>query len=277
MSSSDIYNPHFHLISIETAKKYNLQYHFTGRVCKNNHISERFTFGSRKGLCVQCDIEKSNQKKKKSIERKKSTMQYAMKQARDKGERTFTHHTECEKCQTFERHSTGGKCVECLRLWRAENREKIRKEHEQWRDENREEIRKKKRDRYNRIKNTKEYKIDAKCRELVYRCVRNGFYKEKTVFGHLGYNIEQFTNHIESLFLDGMSWDNFGDKWVIDHIYPVSRYIRDGIADPKIINNLSNLMPMWYQHNIQKMDRTLEEWSVLSPYIASIYINNKQL
>lgn len=34
---------------------------------------------------------------------------------------------------------------------------------------------------------------------------------------------EEFKNHIENLFLEGMSWDNHGE-WHIDHIIPVSRF-----------------------------------------------------
>ena len=44
------------------------------------------------------------------------------------------------------------------------------------------------------------------------------------------------------------------------HICPVIRYIRDGVENPSIINALDNLIPMWAEHNIEKNERTLEEY-----------------
>jgi hypothetical protein len=51
------------------------------------------------------------------------------------------------------------------------------------------------------------------------------------------------------LFFDGMTWDNWGD-WHIDHIKPVS--IFDSNSNPKIVNSLSNLQPLWSYNNRSK-------------------------
>ncbi|AVH85447.1 hypothetical protein Rostov1_00057 [Vibrio phage Rostov-1] len=55
-----------------------------------------------------------------------------------------------------------------------------------------------------------------------------------------------------------MSWDNWGE-WHIDHIKPVAQFKREGITDPKIINALSNLQPLWAEENLKKSDKTLDE------------------
>ncbi|WP_214293962.1 hypothetical protein, partial [Escherichia coli] len=57
------------------------------------------------------------------------------------------------------------------------------------------------------------------------------------VYLYLGYTTEDLNLHIESLFDDGMSWDNYG-LWVIDHILPISRLLAMGERDPKVINSL---------------------------------------
>jgi hypothetical protein len=40
----------------------------------------------------------------------------------------------------------------------------------------------------------------------------------------LGCNIETWINHLESQFKSDMTWDNWGEKWQIDHIKPISLF-----------------------------------------------------
>lgn len=65
----------------------------------------------------------------------------------------------------------------------------------------------------------------------------------------LGYSAIELKEHIESLFLDGMSWDNYG-KWHIDHIKMLSTFDKDTPID--VINALSNLRPLWESDNCSK-------------------------
>lgn len=44
--------------------------------------------------------------------------------------------------------------------------------------------------------------------------------KQKTV-QYLGGSIEELKNHIEKSFKDGMTWENMGKVWSIDHIVPI--------------------------------------------------------
>tara|TARA_R110000772_G_C13143657_1_gene424273 strand:+ start:139 stop:792 length:654 start_codon:yes stop_codon:yes gene_type:complete len=66
-----------------------------------------------------------------------------------------------------------------------------------------------------------------------------------------GYTAGQLKNHIEGQFTNGMAWDN-RNEWHIDHIKPVSAFIKEGITDPAIINALSNLQPLWAKDNLSK-------------------------
>lgn len=69
----------------------------------------------------------------------------------------------------------------------------------------------------------------------------------------LGYTPDQLRAHLESWFIDGMSWSNRGE-WEIDHVISVAEFIRLGITDPAKINALSNLRPVWKEHNRAKGD-----------------------
>lgn len=79
---------------------------------------------------------------------------------------------------------------------------------------------------------------------------KNGRRTEKI----LGYSIFSLVARIEFQFKDGMSWENYG-KWHIDHKKPISRFLTQGVTDPKIINALSNLQPLWAKDNLSKGDR----------------------
>ena len=67
----------------------------------------------------------------------------------------------------------------------------------------------------------------------------------------LGYSPADLKNHLESKFLPGMSWEA-RSLWHIDHIKPISAFIAEGITDPKIINALTNLQPLWAKDNLAK-------------------------
>jgi len=73
----------------------------------------------------------------------------------------------------------------------------------------------------------------------------------------LDYSHEDLKNHLESLFRDGMSWENYGagqNKWCIDHIVPDSHFSYSSMQDDDFQKSwsLSNLQPMWFNKNSSK-------------------------
>lgn len=71
---------------------------------------------------------------------------------------------------------------------------------------------------------------------------RMGKSKEDKTINLLGYSASEFKNHIESLWTDGMCWENYGE-WQIDHIIHVNLFPPD--TPPRIVNSLVNLRPLW--------------------------------
>lgn len=65
----------------------------------------------------------------------------------------------------------------------------------------------------------------------------------------LGYTSLDLKNHMEKLFKDDMSWDNYGE-WHIDHIKPISKF--DISDDTSVVNALENLQPLWAFENLSK-------------------------
>lgn len=69
----------------------------------------------------------------------------------------------------------------------------------------------------------------------------------------LGYSHLDLKNHLELLFNSEMSWKNYGKKWQIDHIIPVSLFRDD--APVSIVNSLENLRPLDSKLNNIKKDK----------------------
>lgn len=84
------------------------------------------------------------------------------------------------------------------------------------------------------------------------RCLKhnkNGHHWEDLV----DYTLEELKQHLESLFQEGMTWNNHG-RWHIDHIRPISSFnLTDNkCEDFKECWTLENLQPLWAEDNIRK-------------------------
>lgn len=77
----------------------------------------------------------------------------------------------------------------------------------------------------------------------------------------VGYTKDDLMSHLEGLFVDGMTWENYGE-WHIDHIYPVSKFDFSSYEDEgfKECWMLSNLQPLWAMDNCLKGDRVGVEY-----------------
>ena len=73
--------------------------------------------------------------------------------------------------------------------------------------------------------------------------------KKRDTYDLLGYSAQDLKENIESKFIEGMSWDNYG-KWEIDHIKEVCTFEKDTPMNG--VNSLSNLQPLWKMDNLKK-------------------------
>lgn len=71
----------------------------------------------------------------------------------------------------------------------------------------------------------------------------------------IGCSGKDLVKHLESTWLQGMSWDNYGvSGWHIDHIRPMIDFVRKG-EDPRLANHYTNLQALWAKDNIAKRDK----------------------
>jgi hypothetical protein len=77
------------------------------------------------------------------------------------------------------------------------------------------------------------------------------FNKKNKTYDIIGCSPIELKTHLESLFLDGMSWENHGvGGWHIDHIMPLSTAKTE--EDVYKLSHYTNLQPLWAKDNLQK-------------------------
>lgn len=76
-------------------------------------------------------------------------------------------------------------------------------------------------------------------------------------FSNLSYSVGELISHLEHKFKEGMTWQNYGKYWHIDHIKPVSwfKYTSPDDKEFKMCWALSNLQPLEKHANLSKQNR----------------------
>lgn len=78
--------------------------------------------------------------------------------------------------------------------------------------------------------------------------------KKNKTFDILGCSPEFLREHLESQFVEGMTWDN-KNEWHIDHIIPLSSAKTE--EDIYKLCHYTNLQPLWAEDNIKKSNKIL--------------------
>lgn len=261
------------IISRKQAKELGLKYYFTGKPCKHGHITERLTCN---GDCVECrrdrvkshykdNKEKSAQRTKKwrelnkdkvktyNTEYYKSNQDKIKKYREDNKERMKEqrkprdqYHKEYYQKNKDRRKAYYQENKERISEYKKSYSKKNKDKINEWRDANWLKLKKSKRE-WN-----KQNPMQVFARSTLQR-IENGVDKKLLSMREIdvGYTQEEFIQHIESQFEDGMSWENRSD-WHVDHVRPIKLFLADGVTDLKIINALSNLQPLWAKDNLTK-------------------------
>jgi hypothetical protein len=99
------------------------------------------------------------------------------------------------------------------------------------------------------------YKLRINIRNRLKIALKNNSIKGNTI-KLLGIDIPSFKIYLESKFLNGMSWDNYGlYGWHIDHIVPLSNAKTED--DFYKLCHYTNLQPLWSLDNLKKSNKIL--------------------
>jgi hypothetical protein len=71
----------------------------------------------------------------------------------------------------------------------------------------------------------------------------------------LGCSIRDFKMYLETRFKPGMTWENYGSKWHIDHIVPCAMFDLSDREQQNYCFHFSNMRPMWAEENMRRGHR----------------------
>jgi hypothetical protein len=91
-------------------------------------------------------------------------------------------------------------------------------------------------------------------RRLSHAFKRQSVEKTETAFELTGCNREQLRNHLVSQFREGMTLENHGQVWHIDHIRPCASFDLSDKAQAAACFHYSNLQPLFAEENLAKSD-----------------------
>jgi len=76
----------------------------------------------------------------------------------------------------------------------------------------------------------------------------------KTIPKYLGASLPEIKSHLESLFSEGMNWENWGNNgWQLDHIIPIS--FAKTTEEILALCHYTNLQPLWAKDNLIKSNK----------------------
>ncbi|MGH7974962.1 MAG: hypothetical protein ACREBR_05525 [bacterium] len=121
-------------------------------------------------------------------------------------------------------------------IYRKNNKERFRKLRKKWIDEHKEDV---------------NFKLSVRLRHRLYEAIK-GDYKSGSAVRDLGCSIDFLKQYIESKFQSGMSWDNWGEVWELDHIRELSTFDLTDSNQLKQAVNYTNLQPLTIEVHKQK-------------------------
>lgn len=104
------------------------------------------------------------------------------------------------------------------------------------------------RDRYSKDIN---FKLKKRLRNRLYLALKSN-QKKGSAIKDLGCSIDELKVHLESQFKPGMTWDNYGIKWEIDHVQALCLFNLTNREQFLIACNFKNLKPLFKEEHLEK-------------------------
>lgn len=174
------------------------------------------------------------------------------------------HWNSCSECDKKKYRENTNEIKHKVSEYRKNNKEKIIESKKNHYYKNRENILKQKKEygkknketrrimMYNKYHNDDKFKIlnNIRTRIRIFFKTKN-ISKNNTIHNIVGCSPEFLKKYLETLFMEEMSWDNYGFYgWHIDHIIPLS----SANSEEEIYKlcHYTNLQPLWAEDNYKK-------------------------
>ena len=98
-------------------------------------------------------------------------------------------------------------------------------------------------------------------RGSVYRAIKaGGLVKINHAWEYVGCTPEFLIAYLEPMFLPGMTWENYGKLWHVDHKIAVDTIKEGDMEQFRKVCHYTNLRPLWIPDNLSKGSKTEEEF-----------------
>ncbi len=196
-------------------------------------------------MCKKCCSEYDKEYNKKNKERRKEYNEKNKDKIKLRNKEYYQNNKE--------------KLKENQKQSKKNNKEKSRQIQKKYRRKNKEKINKSRRDKYN---NNITCRLNNNMSGAIYSSLKSqNVSKNRRHWEDLvGYTIQELKAHLESLFLPGMTWENYGKYgWHIDHIIAKSFFIFTSTdnVEFKYCWSLPNLQPLWAPDNLEKGNKII--------------------
>jgi hypothetical protein len=104
------------------------------------------------------------------------------------------------------------------------------------------------------VNNNPARKIASRLRSRVSSALA-GRYKADKTFALIGCSPDFCRQHLESQFIPGMAWENYGRSWHIDHKNPICMFDLSKKDEQREAFHWSNLRPLWKKKNLSRSRR----------------------
>ncbi len=164
----------------------------------------------------------------------------------------------CKKCKNKinKKYAANNKekNKENKQLYRQNNKEIIYINRKKWIENNKERYDENNR-KYvnNRRKNDPNFKILGSLRHRINMALK-GSIKSASTVSLTGCTVEELWNYLESQFVEGMTRENYGPVWHVDHIRPCSSFDFTKESEQKKCFHYLNLQPLFATDNLLKSD-----------------------
>jgi len=184
--------------------------------------------------------------------------------AKQQGLRHYYTGNPCKYGHVCHKYTKTGQCPECLlaRSRRPEIKQKIKEKSqtEEFKAANRAYLKKRYRQKnpVSRVvhQSSIHRKIAINIRNRVNLAIGRQSKSDSTM-ALLGCTVPELIAHLESLFQDGMSWQNHGRYgWHIDHIRPCVSFDLSDSEQQRQCFHYTNLQPLWAGDNLRKGSST---------------------
>jgi hypothetical protein len=135
-------------------------------------------------------------------------------------------------------------CIKSVTAYQKNNKHKVRTQQRVHHNE--------------RMKSDPGYAILKSLRTMVSAAVKRGGKKCKRTMDLVGCSMDVLLRHLESKFLEGMSWSNYG-SWHIDHKIPCAAFDMSIHEEQRKCFHYTNLQPLWGVDNQKKGAKIIYE------------------